>query len=55
MKNFEEVEISLKDGLLCIGTATSSGTKSFVYTPEDILRCIKNYFEIYVFDQEEVK
>lgn len=51
MKDFETIEIALADGVLYIGTETSSGVKSFVSTKEDILRCISNYFEIYVFEK----
>ena len=42
MKDFK-ITVSLKDNELII-----EETKSFVENEEDVLRCIKNYIEIYV-------
>ena len=47
MKNFE-ITVSLKDNELLIIEEHTTGVKSFVENKEAVLRCIKNYIEIYV-------
>ena len=46
MKDFE-ITISLKGNELLIIEEHTTGAKSFVENEEDVLRCIKNYIEIY--------
>ena len=47
MENFE-ITVSLKDNELLIIEEHTTGVKSFVENKEAVLRCIKNYIEIYV-------
>lgn len=47
MKDFE-ITVSLKGNELLIIEEHSTGAKSFVENEEDVLRCIKNYIEIYI-------
>lgn len=46
MKDFE-INVSLKDNELLIIEENSTGVKNFVENKEDVVRCIKNYIEIY--------
>lgn len=46
MKDFE-ITVSLKDYELILSEEHTKGMKFFVENKEDVLRCIKNYIEVY--------
>ena len=51
LKDFE-ITVSLKGNELLIIERETTGAKSFVNNEEDVLRCIKNYIEMYVWDDK---
>lgn len=51
MKDFE-ITVSLKDKELLIVEEHTTGAKSFVENEEAVLRCIKNYIEMYVWNDK---
>lgn len=47
MKDFE-ITVSLKDNELLIVADHATGVKSYVEDENAVLRCIKNYIEMYI-------
>ena len=54
MKDFE-ITVSLKGKELLIIEEHTTGAKSFVENEEAVLRCIKNYIEMYLWNDKGEK
>ena len=54
MKDFE-ITVSLKGDELLIIEENTTGSKSFVENEDAVLRCIKNYIEMYLWNDKGEK